>query len=374
MSSDVMNTLRSQVAAGDTTTALRDRFWTMGSGGSLTPDVLERIDPETGGIVLTGETAAASAADIRSLRPDLPLLINPTSADKHAATADKPFVLLDEGVLFEQTVQEALAIQRHAGATMVITPSGQIGANDVGALKAVVNGANAITDPDVVTLVVVQSDWLTGSWLKTLCAVLRTSTHPVLLGLARSFANPLDAVGALEGYQKVAADVGSVVGWQTDLSGLGLVAHGALGAAVGLRPSARRYAEIGLHPRSSDKRDRTPHVLLPDLMRYSRSSHMQKEWFAQAQPDVCDRPCCRGGAVDRFDGTEQSVDVAHAHNTTVLSELASDLVAGATSGRASWWRRQITDAIAAHAELGERIRREVVVPTDLKRWNDLLSA
>lgn len=374
MSSHVIDVFRAQVAAGATRTALQDRFWTMGSAGSIPEDVLAEIPAGTGGLVLTGATAAAAAREVRAQRPDLPLLLAPTSADQRAATAEKPFVLLDDEVLFSQTVQEVLTQQRDAGADMVITPSGQVEAQDAAALKAVIAGANQITEPDVLTLVVVQAGWLVDPWIGTLCSVLRDSEHPVLLGLADSFANPLDARGALAGYQRVAHEVGTVVGWHTDLSGLGFVGNGGLGAAIGLRPSGRRHAQLGLHPKSSDKRDKTPHVLLPELMRYTRSSHMQKEWFAQASPDICSSACCAGRAVDRFDGSNESVAAAHVHNTTVLYELVDAFSSVASPSRHAWWRKRVNDAIAAHTALGERIRREVKLPTDLERWSDLLTA
>jgi hypothetical protein len=371
MSTDLASALRLRIAVGDTAAALRDRVWTMGSGASVAP-VLEHIDPATGGLVLTGATALAAAKALRSRHPELPLLIAPTAPEEENASSERPFIIKTEGVLFEQTVDEVLDAQRRAGADMVITPSGQIAAEDPGALKAVINGANAISDPDVLTLVAVHHSWLLARWRKTLRAVLRDSEHPVLLGIAHSFANPLDTDGAIAGYQELATEIPSLVGWHTDLSGLGLVASGGLGAAIGLRPSGRRYAQVRVHPKASDKRDKTPHVLLPDLLRYTRTSIMQKEWFAQATPDTCMSPCCRGRAIDRFDDSDESVTAAHTHNTTRLYEMASELCELAPSARPAWWRRRVQDAVAAHEQLGERIRREVKPPADLARWSALL--
>ncbi len=378
MNPNDVTTLRQTVAAGGITTVLRDRFWTAAVPTTFTPQIIETIDPTRGGIVLTGAGALAAARDVRAAHPGVPLLVAPASGSTHEATPDRPFLLDDgrsktdlQGVLFEQTVEEVLDHQRDAGADMVITPSGQVGAQDTAALKAIVRRSNAIKGNDVLTQIVVLDDWMTGTWVKTLCAVLRDSEHPVLLGLANSFTNPLNRKQAVAGYQQVAQEVGQVVAWHADVSGLGFAAHGGLGAMVGLRASGRRYARVGVGPRSSKPKDPNPYVLLPDMLRYSRTSTMREEWFASAAPPRCTSPCCRGRAVDRFEGTEESVAAAHLHNTTRLSEMVHALTEVEAAARPAWWRSRVNDAVAAHAEVGARIGRKLEVPADIQQWADL---
>lgn len=370
MSQNVPSRVATRPLSTDVTTALRDRVLTMAS--SFSPELLGEIDPDTGGLVVTGERAYATVTELSKQHPGLPILIEPTTVATSVATIDRPFILEEDG-LFAQTVEEILDHQRRAGASFVLTPSGQIPAGDNATLKALISAANALSAPDVLTLVGISDMWLTAPWDKTLCAALKTSEHPVAVGLANSYADPLERKGATDGYRRVAEELGEkVIGWRADLSGLGLASLGGLGAAVGSRPSQRRFAVVGRPPRSSDKRDRTPHVLLPELMRFSRSSVMHNEWFGSRNPDICLGTCCRGQDIDRFDASNESHESALLHNATALRGLVDACMAVPRERRPSWWRGRIAHADAEHAALGARISRPIDRPTYLARWSATL--
>ncbi len=367
MTSNLPNPVTTQPLARDVATGLRDRVLTVGT--AFSPSLLGQIDPDLGGLVVVGERAHATVRELTRQYPTLPILIEPTTVANAAATVEHPFILENDNTLFPVTVEQVLDSQRQAGATFAVTPSGQIPAGDSATLKAVVHGANAIAAADALTLVGVPDLWLTQPLVKTLCRVLHDSEHPVLLSLINSSGDPLERKAAATGYRQVAETLGDrVIGWRTDLSGLGLIAHGALSAAIGIRPSQRRLAQFDRPPRSSDKRDGTPHVLLPDLLRFSRSSVMHHEWFASTRPDACPCRWCAGADIDRFDDSSESVEVAHLHNGAILQQLVEACMSVPPDHRAWWWRRRIEDAVGAHAELEARISRPIAQPTYLKRW------
>lgn len=365
-----------RLGAVDTTVALKDRVWVMASRDSLTPATVSEIDPVIGGLVLTGKKALRAAREIREQWPDLPLLVAPTGAQEREATADRPFVHNgnDEEGLFDVSVEAALQAQRSAGADLVVTPSGQVEAQDTPALKALIEQSNLLTAPDVLTQVVLPTIWLSDSEsARSLCAILRRSEHPILLGLAHSSGSPLDSKKAMAGYQRVAQEVENVVAWGADLSGLGFWAQGGLGAVVGLRPSGRRFSQIGRHPQAQNPGEASPHVLLPELLRYSRVDYMRRELFASAKPLVCESSCCRGREVDRFDASDESVAAAHLHNTNRLYEMVNRLASVAHTARPLWWNSRAVDALAAHLELSVRVGREVKAPKDVQHWAGAIS-
>lgn len=367
MTSELPQSVTTQPLARDVTTALRDRVLTMGT--TFSADLLGQIDPDLGGLVVAGERAHATVRELARRYPSLPILIEPTTVTAAAATVEHPFILKNDNTLFPETVEQVLDRQRQAGATFAVTPSGQVPAGDAATLKKLVHGANAISAPDVLALVAMPDLWLTQPLVKTLCRVLDDSEHTVLLSLVNSSGDPMERKEAATGYRRVAETLGDrVVGWRTDLSGLGLISHGALSAAIGIRPSQRRLARFDRPPRSSDRRDGTPHVLLPGLLRFSRASVMHREWFASARPDTC--PClwCEGADIDRFDDSAASVEIAHLHNAAVLQQLVDACMSVPRDRRSWWWRRRIDDAIVAQAELEARISRPITQPAYLKRW------
>lgn len=347
----------------DAVTILRDRVLTMATIPD--PDLVGEIDPSTGGLVVAGAHALSSIRSLRLAHPELPLLAEPSSASGYAATPDRPFQI-DEDGLIPETLEGLLQAQRDAGVSLPVTPSGQIAAQDFEALKAVVNGANAVPDPDVVTLVVIADIWLIAPWIDHLCAVLKTSRHPIALGVINGNEDPLARRGAVVGYRRIVQEVQQVIAWRTDLSGIGALAYGAPAAVIGRVPSQRRYSAAGSTPRSSNKTDKTPHVLLPSLMRYSRAQWMQTEWFAQGDPLPCSCRHCGGRAVDRFDESAESIALAHLHNALALRELVAACLDAPV--RSAWWIQRLRDSSAEHVTLSSRIGRDVKPLAFVDRW------
>lgn len=345
-------------------TALQDRVLLMAT--HPTDADVAAIDQRRGGLVVQGSHAAGIVASLRRAMPQMTLLIEQSSASTYQATENAPFQLPADDGIFPLSLSELLHGQRQAGASLVITPSGQVAAGDSGALKSIVTQANSLDEPDVATLVPVSAAWLTAPWVEQLEAVLKRSRHPVLLGLVDGKDDPLSRQGAVAGYARIAAAVPDVVMWRTDLSGLGALAHGALAAVIGQRPGQRRYSQVGETPYASKLSDNTPHVLLPELLRYSRAHQMRTEWFATSPSLTCPCRYCQGLALDRFDKSAPSHAVAYLHNLTVLNGLVDQCLSA--PDRQQWWFRTLQNAQGAHLELGNDINRPVPEPTSLRRW------
>jgi len=346
---------------------LQDRVLLMATD----PAEVAEIDPRHGGLVVAGAQAAGTVRSLRDAFPAMPLLIEPESASSYQATQDNPFLLSADDGLWPLTLRDMLDGQRQNGASLVVTPSGQVAAGDTPALKALINQANQVDDPDVLTLVPVAGIWLTPTHIRHLVAILKSSVHPVLLGVVNSDADPLSRQGALEGYARLAAEVPGLVAWRTDLSGLGALAHGAFAAVIGRRPSQRRYARLDKGPFASNLADKSPHVLMPGLMRYSRALWMRTEWFATAPSLTCLCTHCSGRDLDRFDASTSGHASAYLHNLAALNHLVGECLSSVS--RRQWWADQMREAKSAHLELGNLINRQVPEPTYLERWLALSS-
>jgi hypothetical protein len=335
------------------------------TGAPTQADVAE-IDPRHGGLVVSGTRAGSTVGSLRNFYPTMTLLIEPASASSYQATADAPFLLENQDRLFPVTLADCLDGQRQAGVSRVITPSGQVDAGDSAALKAIVNQANELDDPDLLTLLVVADSWLTPPWVDQLAAVVRRSRHQVLLGLVNSADDPLSREGAVAGYARLAAQAPSVVMWRTDLSGIGALAYGAVAAVIGQRPSQRRYARWDARAHASRLGDKTPHVLLPGLLRYSRAQQMRTEWFATSPSLSCSCRHCDGRDLDRFDKSDPAHAEAYLHNLSVMNMLVGQCLDA--QDRREWWTQQLYEARSAHLALGNRINRSVSEPRSLRNW------
>jgi len=331
--------------------------------------VADLVDESIGGLVLTGQGSAEAIHRLRLAGSRFPALVEPENTKSATASADNPFGCVVEGGLFQRTLAELLADQRLTGASAVMTPTGQIRAQDSKTLKAVITAANAIEDDDVVVMAPLAPQWLGDTHLQQLVAVLGTSVHPVAVCMCASDKNPLEATKAtIDGYKRLFRDVPNLIAYRTDLSGLGAIACGATSAVIGLIPSHRRLAVVGQASRASNPAVPTPHILIPELLRFTRVREMQTRWFVSTDPLTCDRPCCNGAGIDRFDNSREDAVAALRHNQTALSELASELLSLPLGQRLSWWAARLRAAQAAHFELSQRIKQEVSPPADLRAW------
>lgn len=348
---------------------LGGRVFTMAGGETM--QTAPHVNMEHGGMVLSGPTALQTAWRLRARHQDLVFLIEPTSV-LAPATAERPLII-DEPVdaLIAPTVEETLQAQRDAGAAVAVIPAGFVDVADPGALKAVLAAADNIDRDDVILPLAVHQKWSTPDHISQLIAVAARSRHPVALALGAKTGDPLNLKGAPESYRRFFGEVKGAVPWRADFAGIDAFASGARAAVIGQIPSLRRLPVPGSRPYSSRPGDRTPHVLMPELMRFARSSEMHLKWFASATPWPC--PCrhCEGRAVDSFTGSDEDRLRAHLHNLAALDEIAGIVTSMGTSQVARWWNQRLAEAEAEHVRLAQHTGVMISMPPTLARWRSL---
>ncbi|WP_152364940.1 hypothetical protein [Microlunatus speluncae] len=293
-------------------------------------------------------------------------MIEPTSTTVWA-TEDAPFDL-DTSGLFPQEINEVLDGQIQAGASVAVTPTRVFRASDSASMKAALEVANKLERDDVVFLLPVHYRWLDKDNIKQLIAIVQRSRHPAAIALADSSSNPLAHKGAISSYRRLFETVRWAMPWRTDLAAFDALAHGARAAAIGQLPSLRRLAFPDQKSFSSDKRDKSPHVLLRSLLRYRRSSLMQQEWFASALPDTCPCPHCRGRGIDRFNGSDEQRLQAHLHNLHQTTRMRQEIDGFSSDQIAGWWMACLRGVEYECQALKGRIGVDVSPTRDVEEW------
>jgi hypothetical protein len=261
---------------------------------------------------------------------------------------------------------DVLDAQREAGAALAVTPTGYIDTADSDAAKAVVEVANHLDRDDVLLLLPCHWTWAREPNVSQLVAIAGRSKHPVAIALADD-GDPLAHTGVPNGIRRLASETPWMMPWRTDLAAFDAFAHGARAAAVGLLPSQRHAVKPGQRGRAIDPSNRTPNVLVPELLRYVRARYMHDEWFASARPWTCSCPICRGRAVDRFSGSDADRLQAHIHNLVGLGAMHLDMRSGGPSA-ALWWKDRLHDARIAHERLEAHTSTKAKMPPVLEAW------
>lgn len=348
-------------------TALQGRVLMLVSSNAF--DAMKHIDTKYSGIVITGAKALDTVRVLKRHHPQMVVAVEPTSITKYIATASHPFDVAEgDGMLIPLTLGEVLAAQARAGATVTVTPTGYIAPGESQALKAAIELGNKETRDDMVLLLPVHHLWLSKNWLTQLIAVARLSIHPVALIVVDSYQDPLSNDGAVEGYRTFFRQVPGAIAWRTDLAGFDALAHGAIAASIGFLPSIRRGFEPNKGSNSSDPNNKSPHLLIPKMLRYTRSSVMREQWFASSEPIYCSCIICSNRALDSYTTSDEDRLQAHLHNLVALMQMRRDL--GVLTGESiyEWWRELVIQALVEHETLSAKISVKIGVPEALKSW------
>lgn len=324
------------------------------------------VDPTMSGLIVAGANAYRTVRSLRWQYPDLVMLVEPTSTAVWA-TKEAPFVLETSG-LFDEELGDALDAQLQIGASVAVTPTAVCNAGDSEAMKAALKQVNELDRDDFVFLLPVHYRWLDESNIKQLIAIVTRSRHPVAIALADSSSNPLAHKGAIPSYRRLFEAAPWAMPWRADLAAFDALAHGARAAAIGQLPSLRRLTFPDKGGFSSDKSDMSPHVLLPKLLRYRRSSKMQQEWYASAPADTCPCQHCGGRDIDRFNGSGEQRLQAHLHNLHETTTMRQEIEGFTTEQIASWWKRRLLDVEYEREALRGRIGVDVKATPDVEEW------
>lgn len=329
------------------------------------------VNDACSGLVIGGKGALEEVRRMAHSHPDRVLAVDPWLSEKGYASEEAPFILevADEeapALLPAPTLEEYVQAQIGAGATFAITPTGVMRAGDRRSLKKAIRQVNDLDRDDLVFYAPLELAWFTSANVNGLIGVLAACRHPVAIAIADSNGDPYTKV--LPALRSVVASLSYGMIWRSDLAGLDLMAHGAKAASIGVLPAKRAAKVPDSFRRASDKTDRLPQVLRPELLRYVRTSYMRDEWYAATQPPLCWCKVCDGREIDRFSQATESRLEAHRHNAVTLVALIENV--GNFVGDKNWWRVLARDAVAEHTVLGGLLGRRVEPPASVDAFAD----
>lgn len=318
------------------------------------------------GLVLTGKREFGLLARLRRAHPDLVIAYEPDADSVYYATVEAPFLLPDDDLFAPASLGRVLDDQREVGASFAVTPTGHLRPGDTDVIKAVIEATNALDRDDVVVRLPLDPATLRTD-PRQLAAIAGRSRHPVALSLCAD-QDPMAQRGAIDGLRLLNDTVTDLGLWRTDQAAFLHLAEGGLWAVVGFIPSLRHGLTPEKKGRKNNRRDHSPHVLLPEHLRYMRVTEIQNR-YAATEPPHCASSPCDGGPLDRFTAAAQDRLEAHEHNAVTLLELAGELArAGDAERRLAWWRSRLQRAIAAHEEAARLTRQHWPLPDVLEAW------
>ncbi|MCO5973145.1 hypothetical protein [Actinoallomurus soli] len=320
-----------------------------------------------GGLVLTGANPVRAARRCREEQAfGGPILFDLAAAEAKVATRDRPFDDGGDG-LMEITLEERVQGQIDAGADAALTPTGYLRAADFGAVEAAIEGAVGLGRDDVILSLPLDAGWLAPGLIDKAIGVLAQAPIAKAVMLGGRPDPPRRMMNGLLGLRRLVTEVPDVALFRTDLAGLDAVAQGCLAASIGTSGALRRIVppdEAAVYgPANGD--DRSPGVLVPDLLAYVRGSVLA-ERFGDRPAPPCRCARCGGRSIVSFLRQEDWKD-ARLHGVAVWTEWARNLVhPDSPDGRRRYWRRLCRDAIAAHARYNTsvRAREPVFVPPE----------
>ncbi|MEV5928636.1 hypothetical protein ACPCSG_30075 [Streptomyces cellulosae] len=335
-----------------------------------------QVDPARSGLILCGTDAVKKAGTLRYREGyAAPLLIDPAVYEVSAATEENPFPCDVEPTLFlDDPLELSLAEQRDAGATLPMTPTGYIRAEDSDALRAAVTRVLELDDPEVIFTAPMDVSWLRDEEsTRQLIAYLRMVKGPkaiMLGGQMDPLARYAKAVGHLK---QVIEEVPGAALLRTDLAAFGALAFGAAFTAFGASSRYRHIVAPGEKAQTNKSIPvQSPHVLFPDLMAFFLGETIAKR-YGGAEAPVCFCSACAGKlALDAFTSNRGELPAAAAaHNVAVLMEWLRALTSVEPgTARQQWWFDRCRKALGQYEVINTSIRQPKAFksPAQLDRW------
>jgi hypothetical protein len=331
--------------------------------------LLPLVDQRRSGIILCGDKPQSGLARCRKAGFKGILAIDPRGYEDGPATPEAPFTLSADGQLFEPSLEQALNEQRQAGADVAFTPTRFVEAGDAASLKAAARIAAELGRDDTVFSVPISIAWLNSTYVNQLIAILARVPLPKALFLGAQL-DPLDNVReAVANVRRLCAEAGPVGVFRTDFEGFDACAHGAFSASVGTGGALRHIIPPGEPARSVISKDKSPSVLVPDLIHYFKGSTLARR-YANVTAPGCGCAACGGRKIDTFLGQGDST-AAHLHNVRTWMDWLPDLFDSATpADRTRWWQGRCRAAVDNHeiynSQLG--LRKAFKPPRALTIW------
>jgi hypothetical protein len=243
-----------------------------------------------------------------------------------------------------------IQMQRRLGLAWILTDSGYIGAGDLISLRSVLQQARQL-GPGVIALLPIANLWLSRD-LKLLVAEIESAGVPVAIAVEHK-KDPLSAGSSCLGLHVLFQVSVPVFVLRCDVSALGALAHGAVGAAVGTSTKLRH-----IYPLSQDNAPRPPPprlaAFVPALLAYVSMAKIERGILADADSPVWQCYCtvCYGRTMDWIINSTSPDAAAYCHSLSALSQIAHDLVSiESLDDRRLSWRAQCQHAQARHFEI-----------------------
>lgn len=333
-----------------------------------TNELFPHIDPQTGGAFLADDRAQHDLRHLRSINPNIPLIIEPQAIRRRAANRAHQFFDDDGAGLGVRGLEAVINEMRNRGADCALTPTAQIQEGDTIALRRAIETANHLDRDDVILAVPVAANWLSKADLSSqLARALNESRHQVALTFFSTGTNYMHSRPRLRGLRNVIASTeADVIAYRMGLEGMDAVAHGATASAIGSYPSVR-----GLHPAGRDGgRNYPPHVLIGDVLEYFPAVKLRDDWFRTMDAPTCACVICDGEKIDRFYAFRSDRRKAHQHNTIEVGRLFSSLTSLGLEGMSMQWGNLVQGAKVAYADLQNYAGRPVKMPICLEVWSE----
>jgi hypothetical protein len=336
---------------------LRDRIFLAARSElpSRLAQTLRRHGPRTG-LVLVGAKALSRLTELCA--NGVPIAYDPSRYGAVMASYDQPMVL-DNGdgqaSLFAAPTLTDYVNTADERLAAVVSPTGQVGAEDSAALHAVISACNAVASPRLVCTLPVASQWLLPDSVDDLISAVEESSHPVALVIVGEF-DPFEDVEVLSGLASLIGAVGeSVFLHCTDLMVVSAVAWGTLGGSVGVSSTLRHTMAIGQSTRRRKKPDRPGlPVFVPGINSF-RDVDTLDGWFGDVAPR-----CTVVGCTDHVlnDFSTHNRTAAMGHNAAAVLDVAGALLSVGPFDRRAWirdyWERVATEYALLKVRTGRR--------------------
>ncbi|MDO3169604.1 hypothetical protein P5V90_21740 [Mycobacteroides abscessus subsp. abscessus] len=311
------------------------------------------------GVVAAGGPAVRECRKLKGVQPGMILGQDTQAARSHWATVIAPFHLPAAGLFGVPSLSDQV-MSAGSDVDAVIAPSGTVRHGDTAALRAVVAGSNAVSDPRLVCSLPVEAGWLTYPDRRELIEQVQVSEHMVALTVVGQF-DPLEGAGVAEGLLAVAELCGNkVILHHTDMAALQFIGHGGSGAVIGCTASLR-HSVPALRRSRRRRKNSSPGmaVFVPGIDEFRDVTELGRWWGDNAP--ICEQSGCCGRALTDFDPKDpDDTALLAAHNLRGPLAVAAELLAAAD--RRSWLRDYRRQLLTSYDELRKATRAPGIVP------------
>ena len=309
---------------------------------TLQVDECRRLADIAGGIVLTGQTGAATAAQLRKGGYAGWLAIDP-SVGKNA----RP-ILSQQSLL---GVDEWLDRERSAKVSELLSPGEFIAVADANTLKRVIAEQTVWTQAAGAGRLVL---YLDGRWLQygkeqaiiDALAFDADAVTPVAIALGDT-GDPLKLAGAVAGYAHLVEAVPDLAVLRCDLGAVGGLAYGASWTSAGTGTSNRHFQPPNKKKSSGAPGD-VPSALVRQLLAFKMGTSLLA--LPKNRAPVCRLSCCGGKPLSRFNDKKWAAAV-RAHNVETMAAIVAELLAVSDLRQAGEWKRLCLAAVDARHTL-----------------------